>query len=183
MKIYTKTGDSGETSLFGGRRVWKDNPRISAYGTVDELNAVIGLAITEIIDQELKQILMSLQNDLFVLGSDLATPLEKENKNFIIPRIQKENFERLEKLIDEIDASLPELRNFILPGGTKGSALLHLARTVCRRGEREVVSLSKNEELNFEIEVYLNRLSDLLFVLARYQNYISNVKDVDWQKG
>ena len=182
MKIYTKTGDNGETSLFGGKRVRKDNPRISAYGTVDELNAVLGIAVTEINDVELSSVLQSLQNELFVLGSDLATPADKGNKGFVIPRIVKENCEHLEILIDKYDAKLPELKNFILPGGSKGAANLHLARTVCRRAEREVVSLSKNEEINSEVEIYLNRLSDLLFVLARYQNLISGTADINWQK-
>jgi len=182
MKIYTKTGDKGETSLFGGKRVRKDDLRISAYGTVDELNAVLGIAVTEVKDEELSSVLQSLQNELFVLGSDLATPADKGNKGFVIPRIEKENCVRLEMLIDRFDAKLQELKNFILPGGSKGSANLHLARTVCRRAEREVVSLSKNEEINSEIEVYLNRLSDLLFVLARYQNFISGTADINWQK-
>lgn len=182
MKIYTKTGDNGETSLFGGKRVWKDDLRIAAYGSVDELNALIGITITEIEKPELIQILMSIQNDLFILGSDLATPLDKVNKNFVVPRIQKDNYEKLERLIDEIDIKLPELKNFILPGGTKGSANLHLARTVCRRAEREVVTLSKNEEINIESEIFLNRLSDLLFVLARYNNFISDTEDINWQK-
>ncbi|KAF0152416.1 MAG: Cob(I)alamin adenosyltransferase [Ignavibacteria bacterium] len=182
MKIYTKTGDKGETSLFGGKRVWKDDLRISAYGSVDELNAVIGVALTEIGNVELRRILISLQSDLFVLGSDLATPLDKGNTNFVIPRIQKENFERLEKLIDETEAKLPELKNFILPGGTKGSANLQLARTICRRAERDVVALSKKEEINSAAEIYLNRLSDLLFVLARYHNFVSDTKEINWQK-
>ncbi|MDP2037370.1 MAG: cob(I)yrinic acid a,c-diamide adenosyltransferase [Ignavibacteria bacterium] len=182
MKIYTKTGDNGETSLFGGKRVRKDNPRISAYGTVDELNAVLGIVVTEVKDEELNSVLQSLQNELFVLGSDLATPADKGNKGFVIPRIVKENCVRLEMLIDKYDAKLPELKNFILPGGSKGAANLHLARTVCRRAEREVVSLSKNEEINSEVEIYLNRLSDLLFVLARYQNLISGTADINWQK-
>ena len=182
MKIYTKTGDNGETSLFGGKRVRKDNPRISAYGTVDELNAVLGIVVTEVKDEELNSVLQSLQNELFVLGSDLATPADKGNKGFVIPRIVKENCEHLEILIDKYDAKLPELKNFILPGGSKGAANLHLARTVCRRAEREVVSLSKNEEINSEVEIYLNRLSDLLFVLARYQNLISGTADINWQK-
>jgi cob(I)alamin adenosyltransferase len=182
MKIYTKSGDNGETSLFGGKRVWKDDLRIAAYGTVDELNAVFGIAVTEINDKELCSVLQSLQNELFVLGSDLATPADKGNKGFVIPRIAKENYERLEKLIDEYDVKLPELKNFILPGGSNGSAILHLARTVCRRAEREVVSLCKSEVINSEIEIYLNRLSDLLFVLARYQNLISGTADINWQK-
>ncbi|MEW6655100.1 MAG: cob(I)yrinic acid a,c-diamide adenosyltransferase [Bacteroidota bacterium] len=182
MKIYTKTGDKGETSLFGGKRVWKNDLRIAAYGSVDELNAVIGVALTEIENVELRHTLISLQNDLFVLGSDLAAPIEKVNKNFVIPRIQKDNFEKLERLIDEIDVKLPELKNFILPGGTKGSANLHLARTVCRRAERDVVALSKKEIINSAVEIYLNRLSDLLFVLARYQNFVTGNTDINWQK-
>jgi len=182
MKIYTKTGDGGETSLFGGKRVWKDDLRLSAYGTIDELNAVIGLGITEILNPELRQALFSIQNNLFILGSDLATPMDKGNKNFIIPRVQKEQYENLEKLIDEMDSKLAELKNFILPGGTKGSAYLHLSRTVCRRAEREVVALSKKEEINNEVEIYLNRLSDFLFVAARYDNFISGKEDILWQK-
>ncbi len=182
MKIYTKTGDKGETSLFGGQRVWKDNLRIASYGTIDELNAILGVCSTEIKTLELKSVIEGLQNDLFTLGSDLATPFEKGNKGFVIPRVDSSFTKRLEDLIDKYDSLLPELKNFILPGGLKGSALLQHARTVSRRAEREVVSLSKNEEITEEIEIYLNRLSDLLFVLARYENYFNNVPDVLWQK-
>lgn len=180
MKIYTKTGDNGETSLFGGKRVWKDDLRIASYGTVDELNAVIGAVIAEINNVELNSVLVSLQNELFVIGADLATPLE--NTNSLIPRIGQNNIERLERIIDNHDSQLPPLKNFILPGGSKGASLLHLARTVCRRAEREVVALSKCEKINSSVEIYLNRLSDLLFVLARYQNFSSNIADIDWQK-
>jgi len=182
MKIYTKTGDKGETSLFGGKRVWKDDLRINAYGTVDELNAILGVAISELMNKELIDVIQSIQNDLFTVGSDLASPLEKENKNFVIPRVDANFIMRLETLIDKYDSQLPELKNFILPAGLKGSAILHLARTVCRRAEREVVALSKVDVINHEIEVYLNRLSDLLFVLARFENFSNNSADIAWQK-
>jgi cob(I)alamin adenosyltransferase len=182
MKIYTKTGDKGETSLFGGKRVWKDDLRIHAYGTVDELNAILSVAIPELTNNELKVVLENIQNGLFTVGSDLASPLDKENKNFVAPRVDANFIMQLEVLIDKYDSQLPELKNFILPGGLKGSAVLHHARTVCRRAEREVVALSKEDNINDQIEVYLNRLSDLLFVLARFENYSNNSADIAWQK-
>ncbi len=182
MKIYTKTGDKGETSLFGGKRVWKDDLRIQAYGTTDELNAVLGIAVAELSDTELKDVISGIQNDLFTVGSDLASPLEKENKNFVIPRVDLNFVTRLELLIDKFDSQLPVLKNFILPGGSKVSAILHHARTVCRRAEREVVALSRIEGINDQIEVYLNRLSDLLFVLARFENFSSKHPDIEWKK-
>lgn len=182
MKIYTKTGDKGETSLFGGERVPKDNLRISAYGTVDELNSIIGIAIAEIQTTEIKEILVQVQNDLFTLGSDLASPAEKEKGSFVIPRIKTDKIEKLETFIDSIEYKLQELRNFILPGGSKGASYLHLARTVCRRAEREVVSLAKNVVIGPNPVVYLNRLSDLLFVLARFENLSTNHPDIEWKK-
>lgn len=182
MKIYTKTGDKGETSLFGGERVWKDDLRICAYGTVDELNAILGVAITELTNKELKIAVEGIQNDLFTVGSDLASPLDRENKNLVVPRVDVKFINRLEALIDKYNSQLPELKNFILPGGSKGSAILHHARTVCRRAEREVVSLSKNGKINSYVEVYLNRLSDLLFVLARFESFMNNTADIAWQK-
>ena len=182
MKIYTKTGDKGKTSLFGGKRVWKDDLRIQSYGTVDELNSIIGVAITEIKNKELKKYLSSIQHELFNLGSDLASPEYKSNKNLSIPRINGINTKRLEALIDKVDNKLLPLKNFILPGGLKGAALLHHARTVCRRAEREVISLSKIEKVNTEIKIYLNRLSDLLFVLARFENFSSKHPDIEWKK-
>lgn len=182
MKIYTKTGDKGETSLFGGKRVWKDDLRIQAYGTVDELNSILGVAITEIKNEELKEVIGSIQHELFTVGSDLAAPLERNNTIFVIPRIDPNFVLRLEKFIDKFDSQLPILKNFILPGGLKSSALLHHARTICRRAEREVVALSKTDAINYEIEVYLNRLSDLLFVLARFENFSNGSSDIFWQK-
>ena len=182
IKIYTKSGDSGETSLFGGQRVSKDNLRIETYGTIDELNAVLGLALTEISDEELADVLVSLQNDLFVVGADLATPISNNGKDSYITRIDNSFSERLEKLIDKYSDILPELRAFILPGGSKGAAWLHLARTVCRRAERKVVTLSSNVEIGSALVVYLNRLSDLLFVLARQANAVKNSPDIEWHK-
>jgi len=182
MKIYTKTGDKGKTSLFGGKRVWKDDLRIQSYGTVDELNSILGVAVTEIKNKELNKILSSIQHELFNLGSDLASPEYKGSKNFSILRINEVNTKRIEGLIDKIDKKLSPLKNFILPGGLKGAALLHHARTVCRRAEREVISLSKVDMINSEIKIYLNRLSDLLFVLARFENFSSKHPDIEWKK-
>ncbi|MBU2494483.1 MAG: cob(I)yrinic acid a,c-diamide adenosyltransferase [Bacteroidetes bacterium] len=180
MKIYTKTGDKGTTSLFGGKRVDKDDLRIETYGTVDELNALLGAAVSEIDNIELIEILRDIQIDLFTVGSDLATP-EENNVNFAVPRIQSNHAEKLEKYIDKFTDRLPPLKNFILPGGSKGSSLLHLARTVCRRGERAVVKLGRKEKIGENILVYLNRLSDLLFVLARYANLVSSTPDIEWK--
>lgn len=182
MKIYTKTGDRGETSLFGGERVPKDNIRIQAYGTVDELNSIIGIAISESASAEIKDILCNVQNTLFTLGSDLASPKEKEKKSFVIPRIEKAHIDKLETFIDAIEYKLPELKNFILPGGTKAASFLHFARTVCRRAEREAVSLQNLVDIGPNPVIYLNRLSDLLFVLARFENLSSGHPDVDWKK-
>ncbi|MCX6173230.1 MAG: cob(I)yrinic acid a,c-diamide adenosyltransferase [Ignavibacteriales bacterium] len=182
MKIYTKTGDKGKTSLFGGKRVWKDDLRIQSFGTVDELNSILGIAITEIKNRELKKILSSIQHELFNIGSDLASPEYKDSKKFSIPRINEFNTKRLEVLIDKVDNKLSSLKNFILPGGLKGAALLHHARAVCRRAEREVISLSKVDMINSEIKIYLNRLSDLLFVLARFENFSSKHPDIEWKK-
>lgn len=181
MKIYTKTGDKGETSLFGGERVQKNNQRINAYGTIDELNAFIGFAITEIKSSEIKEVLLDLQNKLFTVGSDLATPDTEKNKKLDISRTQKEFIDKAESDIDKFNGQLEELRNFILPGGSKGSAILHICRTICRRAEREVVALKNSEKVNENIIVFLNRISDLFFVLSRYENKVSNQPDTIWK--
>lgn len=181
MKIYTKGGDKGETGLFGGERVPKDSIRIEAYGTIDELNSFIGLTIIEIKDQEVKELLNRIQNNLFTLGSDLAAPDNEKNKKHNIPRIKESHFGEIEKEIDKFDSRMEELRNFILPGGCKSSALLHICRIICRRAERRVVTLSNGVNLNPEIIIFLNRLSDLFFVLARYENKISGIEDIKWQ--
>jgi len=180
MKIYTKTGDSGETSLLGGKRVGKDNLRIQTCGTIDELNSIIGISITEITNPELKETLQGIQNDLFVIGSYTALPVEFENTK--IQRVDNNFSDKLDIIIDKYDSKLPGLKDFILPGGVKGSAFLHFARTVCRRAERNVVALAKSEKINPGIEKYLNRLSDLLFVLARFENFSNDTPDIIWQK-
>jgi cob(I)alamin adenosyltransferase len=177
-KIYTKTGDDGDTGLFGGPRVRKDHPRIEAYGTVDELNAVIGLVRTHGV-AELDALLATIQNELFDLGAELATP---EPQKFGIVGIGPQAIARLEQAIDRHEADLEPLRQFILPGGTSAAAALHLARTVCRRAERALVTLADCETISPAGVVYVNRLSDLLFVLARWVNRRSGVPDVPWQK-
>jgi len=182
MKIYTKTGDKGETSLFGAGRVSKDNIRIEAFGTVDELNSFIGLVITESKNDEVKQTLIKIQNQLFNLGSDLATPNEMESQNISIPRITDEDYKYIEQQIDFFSDKLDELKFFILPGGTRAASILHIARTICRRAERRVVALNNMVKINSNIIIFLNRISDLLFVLARYENKISGINDIKWGK-
>ncbi len=180
MKIYTRTGDDGSTSLFAGGRVGKDDVRVEAYGTVDELNSVLGIVRAVSKNDEISEIVKEIQNLLFTLGADLATPLESENAR--IKRISKEDVENIERLIDKIDEKLEPLRSFILPGGTLVASFLHLARAVCRRAERRIVYLSKKEKINSQIIPFINRLSDLLFVLARYANKIEKVDDIKWIK-
>lgn len=178
MKIYTKKGDAGNTSLFGGNRVSKSTERIEAYGTVDELNSVVGFALSLSPGKRVKEILTNLQQQLFVLGADLATPLDTKTK---VTRIGKNHVELLESYIDELDEKLPELKNFILPGGTQSGAVIHQARTVCRRAERATVACSKTASISENAVIYLNRLSDLLFVLARYENLQAGYPETPWK--
>ncbi len=178
VKIYTKTGDGGETSLFNGTRLPKDALRIEAYGTIDELNSIIGLCRSLNTVREVDACLAEIQNDLFVCGADLATPQGPKDKK--IDRLPASAIHRLEKEIDKIDPKLEPLKHFILPGGTRTAALLHVARTICRRAERLVMRLSRSESINTDILVYLNRLSDFLFVLARQVNSLSNTPEVIW---
>lgn len=180
MKIYTKTGDNGETALFGGERVSKSNIRIAAYGTVDELNSFIGLAITEVKSSEIKNVLLRIQNQLFVVGTDLATPISEKTAKLKIDRTPDTYALNAEKDIDIFNEKLDDLKNFILPGGSKGSALLHLCRTTARRAEREVVALKEQVNIGDNIVIFLNRLSDLFFVLARFENKVSNLSDTKW---
>ena len=180
MKIYTKTGDKGETGLFGGERVSKDSLRISAYGTIDELNSFIGLAITEIKNKNVKENLLKIQNQLFVVGADLATPETVKSDKSNIKRTPASFYQDIEHMIDNYDAQLDELRSFILPGGSKSAALLHICRTVCRRAEREVVALKNSVTIGDNIAIFLNRLSDLFFVLSRFENNVSNHPDIKW---
>lgn len=182
MKIYTKGGDKGETGLFGGERVPKNSGRIEAYGTIDELNSFIGLTITEVKSGEIRELLTVIQNQLFTVGSDLATPLTEKNKKYDIPRVEESFFKNAEEQIDKFDAQLKPLEHFILPGGTKSAAFLNICRTVCRRAERRVVALKAVEQINENIVIFLNRLSDLFFVLARFENMISGIPDVIWKK-
>ena len=178
-KIYTRKGDAGMTRLGGGQKVGKDSPRIEAYGTVDELNSVIGASIAAGLDETLATGLASIQNDLFHLGSDLCIR-EEDKKKLPVPSIEARHVEALEKLIDRLSSEVGPLENFILPGGSPGAAWLHVARTVCRRAERQVVTLSKQEPVGPQVVKYLNRLSDALFVMARYENKAKGVEDVLW---
>ncbi len=188
LRIYTRTGDKGDTGLFGGERVRKDDARVEAYGTVDELNAVLGVARGHAEDPELRETLAAFQDRLFSVGADIATPMETATQRgrVSIERIAPERVEALERLIDRFEAELPPLTRFILPGGSALAAALHLARVVCRRAERRCVTLAHLEEdadhpsLNPEVIRYLNRLSDLLFVLARVANHRQGEEDIVW---
>lgn len=179
MKIYTRTGDKGDTSLYGGQRVPKDALRIEAYGILDELNSVLGIVRSDNTHPEIDEILSQIQNQLFELGADLATPRSVTRKH--VKRFEPKDAGPLEKWIDRLGGYLKPLRNFILPGGSPVAARIHFARTVCRRAERAVVRLSRNEDIGDGITVYLNRLSDLLFVLARYANSTANVTETKWK--
>ena len=178
MKIYTKTGDKGKTSLFGGERVSKDSERIEAYGCVDELNSQVGVARSLKLSEEVDRILVRIQHELFVLGADLATPQSSSRKK--IERINSHHVEQLERDIDRLDSALDPLQQFILPGGSRAAAELHVARTICRRAERRVVRLSKKSGIGTTSVVYINRLSDLLFVAARYVNKRERGEEAKW---
>lgn len=179
MKIYTRTGDAGETGLFDGRRVPKSDARVDAYGEVDELNAVLGLALAEPLDGDLADILRAIQRDLFALGGRLADPSHKIAARIGKVALSSDDTARLESWIDRLESELPPLRRFILPGGARAGALLHLARTVCRRAERRIVLLGV-DALEAELLAYVNRLSDLLFVLARAVNRRAGLAETEW---
>ncbi|HTO89410.1 MAG TPA: cob(I)yrinic acid a,c-diamide adenosyltransferase [Thermoanaerobaculia bacterium] len=178
-KVYTRTGDDGTTALGGGQRVGKDDLRIEAYGTVDELNSSIGVALAAGLDPGLSAALSAIQNELFHLGSDLCVREEDKAKT-PVPRIEARHVEALEALMDRLSEELAPLDNFILPGGSAGAAALHVARAVCRRAERILVALSRREAIGEFTGRYLNRLSDALFVMARYENRKRGVTDVLW---
>jgi cob(I)alamin adenosyltransferase len=180
VKIYTKTGDKGETSLFGGRRVPKDDLRIETCGAVDELNSVIGIARSIKMSRALDTILQGVQNDLFILGADLAAPVSSNRRSSMVPRIDRGHVAATEALIDKVQPELPSLKRFILPGGSLASAHLHHARAVCRRTERRAVTLARKGSVNPLVISYLNRLSDLLFILARFASQNAGVRDVRW---
>ena len=194
MKIYTKTGDSGTTSLFGGKKLSKNDARVEAYGTVDELNSLLGVIITNLnysssANREVSTSrnspqgriinkLLRIQRELFVLGTDLASPNKVKIK---VPRIMKPFITRLEQEIDSWDKNLPKLRNFILPGGSPIGSKLHLARSIARRAERSIAALSQTEKINRNAQIYINRLSDWLFVLARYANKSNGQEEKIWK--
>jgi len=179
MKIYTKTGDAGDTRLFDNTRVSKADPRVDAYGEVDELNACLGAAIAAGVGPDVAAALESIQKDLFALGARLADPSSRIADRVTKAAVTDADVERLEQTIDRLDAEVPPLRHFILPGGSPGGALLHLARTVCRRAERRVIGLGTNA-VEPVLIVYLNRLSDLLFVMARAVNHRAGRPEVEW---
>ena len=177
MKIYTKTGDGGWTSLFGGKRVNKDSLRVEACGKCDELNSQIGVIVSENPPAEIEKKLLRIQQEIFVLGADLATPFSVDIK---VPRIKKSFVSRLERDIDLMEKDLPKLKNFILPGGGKIGASLHLARSAARCLERILVTLGRQDKLNPRIFPFINRLSDWFFVLARHANQAQNFREVPW---
>jgi cob(I)alamin adenosyltransferase len=181
-RIYTRTGDQGETALGDGSRVAKDHVRVAAYGSVDELNAVLGLLVAQHPDAAEGELLRSIQNDLFDVGADLCVPATTEEKAGQRLRVRPEQAVRLEAAIDRLNAGLKPLTSFVLPGGRPEAAWCHLARTVCRRAERDVVTLAQREPVNPQVVIYLNRLSDLLFVLARAYNNQGQA-DVLWEPG
>ncbi len=182
MKIYTKTGDQGETGLYRGGRVAKDSLRIASYGTVDELNSQLGWVLTLHISEDAERLLHQIQHDLFAIGADLATPEEAVKPGDKVTRLSFDAQFFLEEAIDQMEKNLEPQRHFILPGGSPTAAAIHVARTVCRRAERGVVTLGRSEAVSPQVIIYLNRLSDFLFVLAREQNRLAGVSDVPWEK-
>lgn len=178
-KVYTRTGDDGTTGLGGGQRVPKDSLRIEAYGTVDELNSQIGVVLSSGVNETLSEALRAIQNELFHLGSDLCI-LEEDKAKMPVPGIEERHVVVLERLMDRLSEELAPLENFILPGGCPGAAHLHVARTICRRAERLVIALSRQEAVGPFTVTYLNRLSDALFVMARHENKRRGVPDVLW---
>jgi cob(I)alamin adenosyltransferase len=183
-KLYTRTGDRGQTGLFGGRRVAKDHPRVQAYGTIDELNSAIGVACAFVRQRRLAGDLQSIQNELFNIGAELssAQPVRKAARQAPAFQLAAASVERLEALTDAYDAKSPPLTTFILPGGSTGAAQLHFARTVARRAERAVVTLDRKERINPLVLAYLNRLCDLLFAMARYANRADRKRELLWTK-
>lgn len=179
MKIYTKTGDKGETGLIGGTRVKKSDSRIAAYGTVDELNAWVGVLRSSLQDEQQLSVLAAIQNNLFTIGSQLAADPEKSRMQ--LPELHAADITQLEQQIDAMNEVLPELRSFILPGGNPTAAYGHLARTVCRRAERKVVALQQQQPLPDYILTYLNRLSDYFFTLSRYACYLAGDEEIKWE--
>ncbi|MCV9389075.1 cob(I)yrinic acid a,c-diamide adenosyltransferase [Reichenbachiella ulvae] len=179
MKVYTKTGDEGQTSLLGGTRLYKSDLRIEAYGTIDELNSFMGLLRDQEVNKEHKELLISIQNQLFVVGADLATdPAKTQVKK---PPVSRQATEELEAAIDQLDQELPPMTHFVLPGGHQSVSFAHIARTICRRAERNVIALWQKDTVSNEVQVYLNRLSDYIFVLSRWMSLRLHVEEVPWR--
>jgi cob(I)alamin adenosyltransferase len=180
MKIYTRTGDAGQTGLFGGARVDKDDSRVEAYGTVDELNSCIGVARALGVSAQTDGLLLQIQNDLFTVGAELAcVPGKEQSLRMVL--VSEADIQRLESFIDQSEEPLEQLKNFVLPGGGPNAAELHRARTVCRRAERRTLTAGRSSAIRPEVVIYLNRLSDLLFVLARYENHAAGIVDIPWR--
>lgn len=179
MQFFTGTGDEGETCLGDGKRTSKNSLRVEVNGNLDELNSLIGIIIAQIKKEDIKNILLQVQSDLFVIGAEIATS-EKEKINYKIPTLTAKHTKRIEKFTKEIGKQLDPLDKFILPGGSLNAAFLQTVRAVCRRTERSIVVLAKKEKINEEILKYCNRLSSLLFVLARFENKISGIKEIEW---
>lgn len=180
MSIYTKFGDKGKTSLYGGKTVGKDSLRVDTYGTMDELNSFLGIVIAELSEKNVKNNLIQIQKDLFEVGTSLATP--SKNISSDLTKYLTKRVKSFEDEIDNLSKKLPELENFILPGGSKTGSKIHFARTLVRRAERKVVALSRQENINAQILIFLNRLSDLLFMYARFVNKKENKKETIWRK-
>ena len=181
-RIYTRTGDEGLTGLGGGQRVPKDSPRVEAYGTVDELNSQLGVALAIGLSERIAVPLRRVQNELFDVGADLATPATSQARH-PVPTVEARHIEALETVIDELNEVVGPLANFLLPGGSPGAAQLHVARTICRRAERAVTTLAREEAIGPTVLPYLNRLSDALFVMARYENHEHGVDEPLWSPG
>jgi cob(I)alamin adenosyltransferase len=180
MKIYTKTGDAGETGLFGGARVSKASLRVEAYGEVDELNSAIGWARVAVSSSELDVLLNQIQNDLFEVGAELGSTAERKQKS-AMPLIDEARVQALESAIDKYEEGPPPLTSFVLPGGSEQAARFHLTRCICRRAERSIVALAAEDTVRGEVLRYVNRLSDLLFILARHANHATGVEDIPWK--
>src|SRR5262245_20878094 len=178
-RLYTRKGDDGTTGLGGGQRVAKDSPRVEAYGTVDELNSAIGVALASGLAPRLMAVLPAIQNELFHLGSDLCF-VEADKQVYSVPKVEARHVDALERLIDELNETVGPLENFVLPGGAIGAAHLHVARTICRRAERDVIALGRTEPIGAHAITYLNRLSDALFVMARYENHERGIGEPLW---